>query len=81
MFDVGEEVKVQLPKKFCDYWWEKPKTWKIKKTGICDYCPEPLSKGEEYFEIDLYDGEVKRGHLHHLDYAEPVEWIPKEPSQ
>ena len=80
---MDEELKAIFPKKFCDYWLEKPKTWNNKRTGKCDICKEPISKGDEYYEIDLHDDEeeAKRGHLHHLEYAEPVEWIPKEPSQ
>ena len=83
MFVVDEEVEARFPKKFCDYWWEKPKTWKIKHPAKCDICKEPISKGDEYFEITVHDdeGEVKRGHLHHLEYAEVIEWIPKEPEQ
>ena len=82
---MDEEVKVHFPKKFCDYWWEKPKTWKIKRPGKCDVpgCSEPISKGEEYFEINAHDpdGEVTRGHLYHLEYAEVIEWIPEEAKQ
>lgn len=79
---MDEEVKAKFPKKFCDYWWEKPKTWNTNKTTECCICLEPISKGDEYFEIDLHDkSEVKRGHLHHLEYAEVIEWIPKEPTQ
>jgi len=85
VFAVDEEIKVKFPKKFCDYWWENPKTWNIKRTEKCDVlgCSEPISEGDEYFEIDLKDEteEVKRGHIHHLEYAEPVEWIPEEPTQ
>jgi len=80
---MDEEVKVHFPKKFCDYWREKPKTWNIKHPAKCGYCPDPISKGEEYFEINAYDPEVEktRGHLYHLEYAEVIEWIPEEPKQ
>jgi len=78
---MDEEIKVKFPKKFCDYWWEHPKTWQLNRTEKCDYCTTPLSNGEEYFEIDTNEDEVKRGHLYHLEYAEPVEWIPKDPPQ
>jgi len=80
---MDEEVKARFPKKFCDYWWGKPKTWKNKRPEKCDVpgCSEPISEGDEYFEISVNEDEVKRGHLHHLDYAEPVEWIPEEPKQ
>ena len=78
---MDEEVKVNFPPKFCDYWWDKPKTWDIKTATECDYCPDPISEGEEYFEVSVHEGEVKRGHLRHLEYAETIEWIPKEPTQ
>ena len=78
---MDKEVKVGFPKKFCDYWWDKPKTWDNKRDEKCDYCPDPISEGEEYFEVSVHEGEVKRGHLYHLEYAEPIEWIPKEPTQ
>ena len=81
MSDMDEEVKTRFPKKFCDHWLEKPKTWEIKRTEECGYCPEPISEGDEYFEINVNEDEVKRGHLHHLEYAEVIEWIPKEPTQ
>ena len=78
---MDKEVKVRFPKKFCDYWWEKPKTWNNKRPEKCDCCPEPISEGDEYFEVSVQEDEVKRYHLHHLDCAEPVEWIPEEPTQ
>lgn len=78
---MGEEVKVNFPPKFCDYWWEKPKTWKIKRSTECEYCEDPIVEGEEYFEIDVKEEEIKRGHLHHLDYAETIEWVPKESTE
>ena len=81
MYAVDEEVKLRFPKKFCDYWWEKPKTWTNKRTEKCDYCSEPISEGDEYFEIKVHEDEVTRGHLHHLEYAETIEWIPEEPPQ
>ena len=75
---MDENIKVLFPKKFCDYWREKPKTWEIKLNGKCDFCSEPISEGDEYFEIDVHEDDVKRGHIHHLDYAETLEWIPEE---
>jgi len=75
------DVKVALPKKFCDYWSKDPLIWESKENGKCDYCPEPLKNGEEYFEINVFENEIKRGHTHHLVPAEPIEWIPKEPPQ
>ena len=78
---MDKEDKVKFPKKFCDYWRDKPKTWKIKRTEECEYCRDPISKGEEYFEVSVHEGEVKRGHLYHLEDAEPIEWIPKETTQ
>ena len=81
MSTVDEELKAIFPKKFCDYWLEKPKTWKIKRTEKCDYCQEPISEGDEYFEISVHEDEVKRGHLEHLEYAETIEWVPKESTQ
>ena len=80
---MDEEVKVKFPKKFCDYWWEHPKTWENKRNEKCDIpcCSEPISEGDEYFEISVNEDEIKRGHLYHLAYAEPVEWIPEESPQ
>ena len=78
---MDAEIKVKFPKKFCDYWWENPKTWTNKRPEKCDFCPNPISKGEEYFEISVSEDEVIRGHLHHLEVAEPVEWIPEETTQ
>ena len=74
---MSKEDKVKFQKKFCDYWWEKPKTWNIKKSVKCDYCDDPIVTTEEYFEIDAKEGDVKRGHLYHLEYADPIEWNPK----
>lgn len=73
--------KALFPKKFCDYWLEKPKTWKSKNSVKCYYCESQIKKDEEYFEIDIKDGEVKRGHTYHLGYAETIEWVPKESTE
>ena len=74
-------VKVPLPPKVCDYWFKTPLKWEGEREGKCDYCPITLKKGDAYFEINVNEGEVKRGHLDHLEYAETIEWIPKEPPQ
>ena len=78
---MSREIKVKFPKKFCDYWWEKPKTWEIKNSVKCDICDDPIVEGEEYFEIDAKEEDIKRGHLYHLEYAEKIEWVPKESTE
>ena len=75
---MGEKIKVAFPPKFCDYWWGAPKIWDGKKPVECECCSESISKGEEYFEIAVEEDDIKRGHLHHLEYAETIEWVPKE---
>lgn len=77
-------MSVPMPRKFVDYWLEHPKTWKVDTSVPCDYCQEPIVKGDHYFTLyvgpvaqeggELTRGVEKRGHLRHLVYADPVPW-------
>lgn len=90
--DFKDEDKIQMPRKFVDYWLENAETWKVNVSVPCDYCDKPIDKGQEYFTVFVGShvepgvGEEepgtavldtkKRGHIQHLTYAEPV---PEEP--
>ena len=78
---MSTEVKVKFPPKFCDYWWDNPLTWDSKRNVECYICSDPITSGDNYFEIKVQEDKVNRGHLHHLEYAPTIEWVPKESTE
>lgn len=71
--------KVAFPRLFVDHWLNKPLKWEAPVEVPCDYCPEPIQKGDSYFVIGMTgfilgvpQNPEKRGHLRHLEYAEPA---------
>ena len=85
--EFKDEDKHPMPRKFVDYWLENPLSWEVPVAIPCDFCDQPLEKGQPYFSVFVGSyvehgvGEEpgttvqdpkKRGHLQHLTYAEPV---------
>ena len=85
------KTKHPMPRKFVDYWHEKFLIWEVNVDIPCDFCPQPIEKGQHYFEtfigshVDPGEGEEpgtavqdtkKRGHIQHLTYAPVVPWEP-----
>lgn len=77
---------VLMPKMSVVYWRRKPLINEIVPTE-CDFCDQEIKPGGHYFIIMAHtsvtqEGETineieLRGHLEHLVYAPPVEWMPK----
>lgn len=91
-----KDTKIPMPRKFVDYWLENALTWEVDVSVPCDYCNLPIDKGQSYFTVfvgnhvepgigeepgTVVQNPKKRGHLHHLKYAEPVPWNPLQRSR
>ena len=80
-----------MPSQFCDYWGDKAIEYKGDYPMACDYCDEPIEKGDRFFYLiavnkepskkifvpgrEMFINVSKRGHVSHLKPAPEQEWV------
>lgn len=66
---------VVFPAAFVEYWIGKPRPY-IGEQTWCDYCSEPIKKGENvFYTFETNKQSKKLGHVSHLKSAPPREWM------
>ena len=81
---------VEMPSQFCDYWLAKAPEYQGTHPIPCNYCDEPIERGDRFFYIIAVNNELakkmfvsernmfmdvsKRGHVSHLKHAPEQEW-------
>ena len=77
MIKMSERDKpIEFPAEFCDYWIDRAEPYKGTHPVPCDYCDEPIEKGDRFFTVQADSREpVKRGHVTHLKHAPTKEWM------
>ena len=67
---------VEMPSPFVDYWIDRATEYQGMHPVPCDYCDEPIERGDRFFIINAMSNEpMKRGHVSHLKHAPPQEFV------
>ena len=67
---------VEMPAQFVDYWIDRATEYQGMHPVPCDYCDEPIERGDRFFVINAMSNEpMKRGHISHLKHAPEHEFV------
>jgi len=66
---------VEFPADFCDYWIDRATEYMGEHPVPCDYCSEPIEKGDRFFTVRADSREpLRRGHVTHLKHSPIRDW-------